>query len=190
MYNSQFIQQIITFISILLLLFQVLTHRADAATQKVARISAQIIPAKPITVDKRAEILQAFLAQYDSPLTPYAHDFINQADRYNLDWRFVVSISGVESWFGSRIPAQSYNGWGWGIFGGRVHRFSNWSEGIEVVSEDIRERFMDTWGAEDIQQIGHRYAADPSWSAKVMHFMEKIEKFEQSYESQTLALSL
>ena len=63
--------------------------------------------------DYRVFTLRKFFAQHKSSLTPYSEDFIKTADYYDLDYRMVPAISGVESTFGKRIPPNSYNAYGW-----------------------------------------------------------------------------
>jgi hypothetical protein len=152
--------------------------------------SAHLAFTQTKSVDNRAEILRAYLTKYNSPLAPHAKTFVSEADKYNLDWKFVASIAGVESWFGQRIPANSYNGWGWGVYGNNVHRFASWDDGITTISRELRMKYMDKWGAKDIYGIGNRYAADPKWPSKVLHFMNQIEAFAEEYENPSLSISL
>lgn len=129
--------------------------------------------------DERVMRLKTYLESHDSPLTDSADHFVAEADRLGLDWKLVAAIAGVESTFGKHVPANSYNGWGWGIFTGAsdgIH-FKNWDDGITVVSEGLRHRYMDK-GATSVEQIGRIYAASPVWSAKVNFFLQKIEEFE------------
>jgi len=127
--------------------------------------------------DSRVRILREYLEKYNSPLVPYAGTFVETADKYNLDWKLVVAISGVESTFGREIPNDSYNGWGWGIYGDNMIRFSSWNEGIETISEGLRNKYMDKWGAKDVYQIGKLYASSPTWAQRVEYFMNSIEDF-------------
>jgi len=127
--------------------------------------------------DSRVRILREFLENYDSPLVPFAEIFVETADKYNLDWKLVVAISGVESTFGQQIPDNSFNGWGWGIYGDNMIRFSSWEEGIKTVSEGLRTKYIDKWGAKNIYEIGRIYAASPTWAARVEHFMNSIEEY-------------
>lgn len=140
--------------------------------------------------DRRTEVLTAFLQSYNSPMVDSAGTFIEEADRNNLDWRFVVSIAGVESWFGQRIPYQSNNAWGWGVYGTNVHYFSSWDEGIVLISGELRSKYMNKWGATNVNEIGSFYAADPLWAQKVTHFMNKLEAFEKSYVRPELSISI
>lgn len=143
-----------------------------------------------VVQDNRAQILSAFLIEYDSPMVDSADSFIEHADKNNLDWKFVVSIAGVESWFGQRIPYNSYNGWGWGVYGDNVIHFSSWDDGIETISYSLRSKYMNEWGATDVYGIGSKYAADPAWAHKVTAFMEKIDTFAEKYQDQSLSISI
>lgn len=82
------------------------------------------------TEDPRIIAMQKFLLAYNSPMYPYARNFIEEADKYGLDWRLVASISGVESAFGNLIPRGTNNGWGWR---GQNRTPQGWSQ-------------FDTWG--------------------------------------------
>lgn len=139
--------------------------------------------------DNRARILKAFLQKHSSPLADSAHDFVKNADMYNLDWKLVAAISGVESTFGKFIPYNSYNGWGWGIYGNNVIRFYSWSDAIETVSRGLRQNYIDK-GATNIYQIGRIYAESKAWPYKVNYFMAKIEEFKSQNEINNLSISL
>ncbi len=127
--------------------------------------------------DSRGRILKKFLEEFNSPLAPFAETFVENADKYNLDWKLVAAISGVESTFGQQIPNNSFNGWGWGIYGDNVIRFSSWEEGIQTVSEGLRTKYINQWKAKDIYEIGKMYAASPTWAVRVGYFMDKIEEY-------------
>lgn len=131
------------------------------------------------TSDTRAKQLRMFLESHDSPLATEAETFVAEADKYNLDWKLVAAIAGVESTFGKHIPTGSYNGWGWGVFTGTtdgVH-FKDWADGITQVSEGLRKNYIDR-GANNIYDIGWMYAANGnSWGSHVRYFVDKLETF-------------
>jgi hypothetical protein len=170
-------------------------EKAEASVN-ASRPSAHF--AKPLAMtpvevkqDNRAEILRLYLEQYNSPLAEHAETLVHEADLYNLDWKWVAAIAGNESYFGQMIPPYSYNGWGFGVYGNNVRRFASWDEGIHVVSEALREDYMDRNGLQTIDQIGGRYAADPRWASKVHHWMDEMTQFEEDYNSKpTLSISL
>jgi len=161
------------------------------AAEIAAGSSAALL--KPVTKkvpDSRTKILGEFLGKYNSPLAPFAADFVEIADKYNLNWKLVAAISGVESTFGHQIPYESFNGWGWGIYGDNMIRFSSWTEGIETVSEGLRTSYIDKWGAKDVYEIGRFYAASPTWAQRVSYFMRKIDEFKDQRLAVSLSISL
>ena len=164
------------------------TYAQEKAT--VSSSETQNPNLKQIGLDSRVKTLNNFLKQNDSPLAPYADEFIKMADKYNLDWKLVAAISGVESTFGNAIPSYSYNAWGWGIYGDNVIRFKSWNEGIDTISQGLRERYMDQWGGEDIYQIGAMYASSSAWPAHVEYYMNKIQEFALNNPQDTLSISL
>ncbi len=163
---------------------------AFAAEISAGSSAALLRPLNEKALDNRTVILQEFLDQHNSPLTPFAADFVATADKYDLDWRLVAAISGVESSFGQQIPDNSFNGWGWGIYGTNVIRFSSWTEGIETVSAGLRTNYINKWKAKDVYEIGRFYAASPTWAQRVSYFINKIDKFKDQKLAQNLSISL
>jgi len=94
-----------------------------------------------IQVD-RTEVLKQFLEKYDSPLVENADTFVVVADKYGLDYRLLVAISCLESACGKRLIAESYNAWGWGVYGDNYIKFDNFDNGIEEVGKGIYEGYF------------------------------------------------
>jgi len=178
----------ISIILAVIILLAALSAKDVNASAKIAGNSALFAAQSIMAEDARVTKLRAYLETYDSPLTDSAETFVREADKHNLDWKFVAAIAGVESWYGHRIPYNSNNAWGYGVYGGNVRRFASWDEAIITISEDIRVKYMNTWGAKDIYDIGRIYAADPKWASKVMFFMKQIDAFEPI--AQTLPISI
>ncbi len=159
--------------------------------QNSSRSSAVLADARNVSLsDNRVKILREFLESYNSPLAQNAEEFVRYADFYNLDWRFVAAISGIESTFGHQIPYGSYNAWGWGVYGNNVIYFSSWKDGIQTISKGLREKYMDKWGAADIYQVGRIYAASPTWAVRVESFMNSISNFSILNPKDSLSISL
>lgn len=180
---------------ILLVIFAaiiILLPQKSYAQEKASRSSANIQNPtfKEGDSDYRVKILEKYLTQYDSPLTSNAKDFVYYADKYDLDWRLVAAISGVESTYGKEIPPYSYNGWGWGVYGTHVIRFSSWKEGIATVSQGLREKYINQWGGDNIYEIGANYASSPHWANSVNTHYAMIERFILSNPRDSLSLSL
>lgn len=122
--------------------------------------------------DFRVKRLNEFFEEKDSPLAEYSYVFVSEADKYNLDWRLVPAITGVESSFGKRIPLGSYNAYGWA---NGNYSFLSWDDSIEVVSKTLRTKYLDR-GATTVDEISAIYAPpSTTWAWKVKYFMDKIE---------------
>lgn len=131
-------------------------------------------------MDKRAEILQAYLARYNSPMQYQAQDFIDAADASDLDWKLLPAIAGVESTFGKFIPG-GYNAWGWGVYGNQAIYFKSWREGMFTVSSGLRKNYINR-GLTDPASINRMYSTSSKWGTNVTYFLKDIEKFEAEFE--------
>ena len=127
--------------------------------------------------DPQAQVLADYLKKYDSPLQYHAQDFIDAARIYDLDWKLVPAIAGVESTFGKAIPG-GYNAWGWGVYGNQAVYFRSWKEGIFVISEGLRVGYLNK-GLKDPYSMNRVYAASSAWGGNVTYFMRDLEKFAQ-----------
>lgn len=116
--------------------------------------------------------LQKFLNSYNSPMADNAQDFIEAAEQYELDWKLVPSIAGVESTFGKFLIPGSHNAYGWG--GGKIH-FESWRDGIYKISKGLSERYIKK-GLVTPHQIQPVYAPpSTTWGNKVTYFMNKLD---------------
>jgi hypothetical protein len=161
------------------------------AFEKASGSSAKIaVNKQSLNSDYRVKVLRDYLNKYNSPLTDSADEFVLYADQNNLDWRLVAAISGVESTFGHQIPYNTYNAWGWGIYGTNMYYFKSWEDGISTISKGLRTNYIDKWGAQNIYQIGKFYAASPTWAQRVVYFMNKIGDFGVKNPEKTLSLTI
>jgi hypothetical protein len=90
--------------------------------------------------DPRVLAMSEFLDDYNSPMQPYAETIVTEADKYGLDWRLVIGISGIESAFGNIIPSGSNNAWGWRGINGNDDgwsMFGDWEEAIAHITERL-----------------------------------------------------
>ncbi len=159
------------------------TPLAFAESEAISHDQVAIITGK--RVDPRAYILKNYLAQFDSPLQNHAQDFIDAADFYQMDWKLVPAIAGVESTFGKRIPG-GFNGWGWGVYGTQAIYFTSWTDGIYTVSKGLKENYINK-GLTEPFAMNRIYAASPTWGSKVSYFMTQIDKY---YRENSIDLSI
>lgn len=126
-------------------------------------------------VDREAK-LEAFLQRYNSPMAGEAATFIEVADKYNMDYRLLPAISCLESTCGRVLIPDTYNPFGWGIYGDNYIAFESWAEGIETVGKGIHEGYI-LKGADTVEKMAPIYnpPTPESWGNKVKFFMNQIE---------------
>lgn len=128
--------------------------------------------------DGRAKVIENFFKAYKAPLADSSNDFIKIADRYNLDWRVLPAISMQESNGGKKVINNSFNPFGYGIYGGKVIRFTSWEDAIERVGKALREEYLNR-GLKTPFQIMAKYtppslAKEGAWAKGVITFMEEL----------------
>ena len=127
-------------------------------------------------LDQRAKILSKYLASHNSPMQHNAQDFVDAADKYELDWKMLPAIAGVESTFGKHIPG-GYNAYGWAIYNSSSRfGFKSWRDGMFTVAKGLREGYINK-GLTDPYSINRIYATSPHWGKNVTYFMNDLEKY-------------
>lgn len=170
-------------ISILIPLIFIQPITGDVKLNSQKKDTKQSLNIESKKVDKKAQVLAAYLAKHNSPLQYHSQDFIEAADKYNLNWKLVVAIAGVESTFGKQIPG-GYNAYGWAIYTpDSQFAFNSWRDGIFTVSEGLKVKYVDR-GLETPLEMNRVYAASPTWGAKVNYFLNDMESFEKLYNAQ------
>lgn len=168
-------------------LFVFITPKTALASE-VAGNSGMLKAEQPQSqADLRLKKLEGFLKQVNSPLTPYAQTFVQTADKFQIDWRLLPAISGMESTFGRFMIAGTYNAYGWG--GGTI-RFTSWEDSINTISKALSEKYY-AKGLTTPEKINPVYCPpNKTWAGKVRLFMDKIENYEDNFDPSQLALSL
>lgn len=174
MKNTRYLVLLLLALPFLFLNKQVQAERLVAQNNQIAEIESK-------RIDPQAEILSAYLAKYNSPMQYNAQDFIDASNKYNLDWKMLPAIAGVESTFGKFIPG-GYNAWGWGVYGTQAIYFKSWRDAMFTIAQGLRENYLNK-GLTDPYAINPVYAASPSWGWKVAYFMQDIENFSKTFES-------
>ncbi len=147
--------------------------RVYAALPLKNRISTDVIT----TEEGRVEMVRQFLAKYKSPLEPHARLIVETADKYRLDFRLIPAISMQESGACRRIPKDSHNCWGFGIYGGKITKFSNFPEAIETVTKTLATKYRKKGlvTPEEIMSMYTPSSPNGSWAKGVTHFMEQLQ---------------
>jgi len=135
---------------------------------------------KPIK-DIRNIALTIFLNEYNSPLVNSVDELIKQADIWGIDYALIPAIAMQESEGCKRIPANSYNCWGFGIYGEKLTKFSSYEEAIAKIAKTIKETYIKN-NLTNVTLLEDRWAPQSKgqWSSAVNFFIGKIRKYEKN----------
>ncbi len=157
-------------------LFQINSHSFklySSLPRETTETSSSIIFA-----DARAKIIEDFFTFYGSELGQYSGFFIEISDQYKLDWKLLPAIAMQESNGGKKVIKDSFNPFGFGIYGSQVIKFSSWEEGIEKVGRSLREDYLDQ-GLTTPEEIMVKYTPPSllkggAWAKGVRSFMTEL----------------
>jgi hypothetical protein len=126
--------------------------------------------------EERIKSLTIFFEEQRSPLVENADTFVDVADKYHLDYRLLPAIACMESSCGKRLIPESFNPFGWGIYGRNVIYFKSFDEAIEVVGRELSEKYI-TKGLNTPEKIAPVYTPpNPvNWKNGVNFFISKIK---------------
>jgi len=126
--------------------------------------------------DGRVANLKSFFRKHSSPLYDYADKIVEVSDIYQFDYRLLPAIAMQESNLCRVIPDNSYNCWGWGIYGTTVTKFDSFDEAIETVGKGIKEHYIDK-GLVTASAIMKKYTppSQGSWAYGVNTFLKALE---------------
>ncbi len=152
-------------------------HTTSKKVAYAALPSGQSVLGESITSSHaEVELIRQFLARHKSPLEPYAEYFVLKANEHGLDPRLLPAIAMQESTLCRRIPENSFNCWGFGIYGGKVTKFNDFGHAIDVISKTLGTKYKQK-GLVTPDQIMTMYTPSNvgTWSANVTFFMEEME---------------
>ena len=101
------------------------------------------------------------------------------SDKYALDYRLLVAIARQESGLCRSIPDNSFNCWGYGIYGDRVTRFDSYPQALNTVAKGLKINYIDK-GLITPEQIMAKYTP-PSidkggpWAKAINQFFIELE---------------
>jgi hypothetical protein len=155
---------------------------ALASTGRVLSASDFLLPeisSSITTADARTKIIRNYLSKYNSPLEPFSQHLVVTADKYSLDYRLLVAIAQQESNLCKRIPEESHNCWGFGIYGDKVTRFDSYPQAMDTVAKTLKRNYIDQ-GLDTPEEIMAKYTP-PSlliggpWAKGVNQFLSDLE---------------
>lgn len=133
-------------------------------------------------MDSRAKKIEGIFKAYGCPMVGTGEYIVEQADLNGIPYWIVPSIAFQESLCGKYTPekggVESYNAWGWAIYGSNSKFFRSYEHGIKVVSEYMSKRFYSR-GINDTCDIMRIYTppSNGSWCRGVNYFGTKIQNY-------------
>lgn len=155
------------------------SKNADSIAVETPQISTNQTPKNVMVVsvvakkDDRAERLNAYFAAKGSPFAGKGENFVQVADKYDIDWTLLPAIANLESQLGKAVPAYSFNPYGWN---NGKYSFGSWENANEIVASSLRSRYVPV-GAVTAFKIGPTYAANPNWASRVSKYQREIVNF-------------
>ncbi len=132
--------------------------------------------------DPKVASLEKVFERYNCPLKGYGKVFVREAEKNDIPYWIVASIAFQESGCGKVTPKtetgeESYNAWGWGVWGKHVKTFNGWEDGIATVSKYLADNFFSR-GITDPCDIMRVYTppSDGSWCRGVKYFGNIIQE--------------
>lgn len=143
--------------------------------------TSQVLGETVYSEDARVVLLRHFFEKYQSPMTPYTTQIVEQSDLYKLDYRLIPAIAMCESNLGKKIPGKnSFNPFGIAVFTGlqKGKNFDDWSHAITWVARYLSGKYYNH-GITSLTDIGAIWAPPSvangnSWASCVETFMNRI----------------
>lgn len=126
--------------------------------------------------DAKVELVRLFFTKYNSTLEPFSQDIVDAANLYDIDFRLLPAIAMQESNLCKKAPVDSYNCWGFGIYGKKVTRFDNYKEAIYTVTKTLSKEYKNR-GLESPEEIMKKYTPSNNgkWAYSVNYFMNSLK---------------
>lgn len=126
--------------------------------------------------DGRQEALDEFFAEYNSPLEGHSKTIIGEADSHDIDYRLLPAIAMQESTLCKKVISGSNNCWGFGIYGGKVTRFTDYDHAIRVITSTLAKKYV-AKGYETPSEIVRKYTPNDTgkWEDTVNMIMTRLK---------------
>jgi hypothetical protein len=111
--------------------------------------------------------LEQYFEEKQCPVKPLAKDFVEAADRHELDWRLLPSLAFVESTGGKTYRNNNIFGW---ANGGT--RFQSVKSSIHIVAERLANSRY--YKGKPLERVLRTYNPVPGYAGRVMEVMEDL----------------
>jgi len=166
----------------------VLVEKLNTETYQIPAFNqAEDMEAK--TREARAEAIDAYFRKYKMPLLGTGEKMVEEAEKYDLDWRLLPAIAVRESTGGIHACKKAqYNPFGWGSC---KISFNSYEHAIEVVARNLGGENPNTakhYNGKDTKAILLAYnppSIVPRYATQVISIMNRIgeKKLPQANEA-------
>jgi len=132
--------------------------------------------------DSRAEKINEVFKMFRCPMVGLGDTFVYEADKNQIPWWLAAAIAFQESSCGKNTPKidgeETYNAWGWGVYGQLIRSFESFEKGIGTVSSYLSDQFISR-GVTDPCEMMKTYTpgSNGSWCDGVTHFADIIKNY-------------
>lgn len=168
--------------------FHLFNEKNDRIIRKSTDVSRSMVAFKAlpkardtmdITVigsDMRVDVLENMFAKYQSPLLSYSEKIVEVSDKYHVDYRLLPAIAMQESTLCKKIPKDSHNCWGYGIYAGNILRFPDYGQAIETITKNLAHEYI-AKGYQNPYEMMKKYtpSSNGSWADNVSWFMNQLK---------------
>ncbi len=138
------------------------------------KISAEQLALKVEREEKAAKI-DAYYGKHDLPLTGYGMTFVLAGEKYGVDPLLLASIAMRESTGGKRMPARSYNAFGWGNT-----KFESFDHAINTVAKNLgghNEKTASYYKNKSLEKVLKTYnSVIPTYTSEILSIMKRIDQ--------------
>ena len=129
-----------------------------------------------IADDSRPTILDNFFKKNNSPMIGLGDFVVRTADKYSVPFGLLPAIAMCEGNLGKVMPENSYNPYGWGIYGEKKTKFESWEVGIEKVIKGLKSNYLGQ-GLVTAEQMMKKYTppSNGSWAFCVNQFLDELK---------------
>lgn len=163
------------------LLLNSFNKKADVGSYSVFASKPFVTPVlqdEIVGEDNRAAIIDNYFAKFKCPLAGTGAKMVEMADKYGFEFWWLPAIAWQESTCGKVMIPNSYNAWGYGIYGDTVTKFLNYDQAMEAMSKDLKKNFFDK-GLIEPCEFEKRYTPPSKgrWCKSIKYFRDQMIGF-------------
>ncbi len=141
-----------------------------------------------IDAEYRAELIDTYFESKKLPIAGFGKEFVEAADKYEIDWRLLPALAMRESTggkfaCGGKLSAE-WNPWGWNSCKGKG--FESMEKSIDTLAQHLsgnHERTSRYYKDKDTKAILQTYnppSVVPTYAKEVMHIMSDISQVQDT----------